>query len=759
MNKRPKRNAEQSNYEVEKDMVLQFFRQFEDPNLNHPKFGKSKYFAEIEKTLINKTEIVEVHLEDVEDFFSAEKHKAFLHKVKTNAVRYIKIFTAAAEELKVDSFREMSIKEQIEDEIHMHNLPNFDVEENTDFNSGVNHYSDKNVKKNDSAKRIFQNKFKVILIPGPNAKQKIEKLRDLKAENIGSLVKVKGTVVRVTEVKPKMILATYQCTVCKCDISKTVSAKVFMPPVICESPKCKSMNSRGNIVPIFQNSKFISFQELRIQETSDQSPIGSVPRSFVVHLNGPLVRSCAPGDTIIVDGVFLPMTDDSYNRRDALIHETYIDALKIEREKKSDSDRGPMSQTDIEQFQQLSRSDNIIQLLAKSIAPEIFGMESVKKALLLQMAGGSTISTGDGLRIRGDLNIALIGDPGVAKSQLLKHVAHLSPRGIYTTGKGSSGAGLTACVTRDSNTGEISLEGGALVLSDLGICCIDEFDKMQDNDRVAIHEVMEQQTISLAKAGITTSLNARASILAAANPVFGRYDRNKSPHENIGLPYSLLSRFDLVYILLDKSNEVDDLKIARHIASLHQKNRISRDSQENISPRMLQEYVSYARTIHPTLQEHLHQYIIRKYVEKRKSNKDLGKFGQYITPRSLLAVIRFAIACAKLRLSPNVEQVDIDTVMELMEVSQGSVLTEEEEGRHKFTGKIKNTETKQIHTVIRDSLNGMKKDWIEMNVLGKSCLHLGISKEQLMKYINEHIDLGFYILENDNTILRKVTMI
>lgn len=185
------------------------------------------------------------------------------------------------------------------------------------------------------------------------------------------------------------------------------------------------------------------------------------------------------------------------------------------------------------------------------------------------MVGGSQIVYEDGLKIRGDINIALIGDPGVAKSQLLKQVAHLTPRSVYTTGKGSSGAGLTASVTRDKTTGEVSLEGGALVLSDLGICCIDEFDKMEDHDKTSIHEVMEQQTISLAKAGITTNLNARTSILAAANPIWGRYNRSKTPHENIGLAHSLLSRFDLIFILLDKAQLDADEKMAHHITNIH----------------------------------------------------------------------------------------------------------------------------------------------------------------------------------------------
>ena len=755
-NRNAKRKENPNSFKHEPELIRSFLENFEDGSYHHPIFGGKKYKCEIEKALKDQSETVEVHYEDLERHFQGDAYKAFLRNIKENALRYIKLFTEQAEDLHIDVYRELTIREEIEDELYGQQLTNFNGDlptENATENGQDNKIKDA---KQTASRRIFQNKFKVIIVPGPNEKMKIQHLRDLKAEHIGSLVKVKGTVVRVTEVKPRMVLAAYRCTVCTNDSYKTISGKEFMPPVICESAKCKAINSRGNIVPNFSGSKFVSYQELRIQETSDQAPVGSVPRSFLVQLNGPAVRSCAPGDTVIIDGLFLPQLQESFNQRDPLIHETFIEALKVDKEKKSTQEKGQLSDLEITNFKRIASESDFLKVLARSIAPEIFGMESVKMALLLQMAGGSTLSTGDGLRIRGDLNVALIGDPGVAKSQLLKHIAHLSPRGIYTTGKGSSGAGLTASVTRDSSTGEISLEGGALVLADLGICCIDEFDKMQDNDRVAIHEVMEQQTISLAKAGITTSLNARASILAAANPVYGRYDRNRSPHENIGLPYSLLSRFDLIYILLDKSNETDDLKISRHIARLHQKCRFDVNESVDLSPKTLQNYVGYARTLEPHLPEHLHQYLVKRYVDLRKTNKDLGKFGQYITPRTLLAVIRFAIASAKLRLSEEVNQTDVETILSLMDMAQHSVLTEDEERRGKFVGKVKRTEGEQIKQIIKESFIGSPHNWIDMGMLVKSCMHRGFSREQLMLFLNEYMSMGFYMLQDDETKLCKL---
>jgi DNA replication licensing factor MCM7 len=268
---------------------------------------------------------------------------------------------------------------------------------------------------------------------------------------------------------------------------------------------------------------------------------------------------------------------------------------------------------------QCENDNHLFTRLSTSICPEIFGMSEVKQALLLLMVSGNTKQMADGMKIRGTINVLLMGDPGVAKSQLLKHISSFAPRGIYTTGKGSSGVGLTASVHRDAMTGELVLEGGALVLADTGICSIDEFDKMDESDRTNIHEVMEQQTVSIAKAGITTSLNARTSVLAAANPLYGRYNPELDPNANINLPAALLSRFDLIFLLLDRADQELDKKLAFHVASVHKNLNAPKVADDlKIDAEVMRAFVAHAQTFDPVIPAELHNYIVAKYVEKRK---------------------------------------------------------------------------------------------------------------------------------------------
>uniref|UniRef100_A0A672GD35 DNA replication licensing factor MCM7 n=1 Tax=Salarias fasciatus TaxID=181472 RepID=A0A672GD35_SALFA len=339
-------------------------------------------------------------------------------------------------------------------------------------------------------------RFELYFKSPTTAKPKV--VRDIRADSIGHLVTVRGIVTRATEVKPMMAVATYTCDQCGAETYQPIQSPTFMPLVMCPSQECVTNKSGGRLYLQTRGSKFVKFQELRIQEHSDQVPVGNIPRSMTVYARGENTRQAQPGDHVAITGVFLPLLRTGYSQAvQGLLSETYLESHSITLMNKTEDDELGNDELSEEELREFT-SEEFYDKLAGSIAPEIYGHEDVKKALLLLLVGGVQQAP-KGMKIRGNINICLMGDPGVAKSQLLSYIDRLAPRSQYTTGRGSSGVGLTAAVMRDPLTGEMTLEGGALVLADQGICCIDEFDKMADADRTAIHEVMEQQTISIAK--------------------------------------------------------------------------------------------------------------------------------------------------------------------------------------------------------------------------------------------------------------------
>lgn len=493
-----------------------------------------------------------------------------------------------------------------------------------------------------------------------------------------------------------------------------------------------------------RGSKFMKYQELKIQEHNDQVPVGNIPRSMTLVTRGEVTRQAAPGDHVMVTGVYLPMAKTGGFRQmtQGLLSETFMEAHRIVRVKKIDEAEQEDTRLTEDEIEELSQEDDFYEKLASSLAPEIYGHEDVKKALLLLLVGGVDC-TPHGMKIRGNINILLMGDPGVAKSQLLAYIDRIAPRSQYTTGRGSSGVGLTAAVMRDPVTGEMILEGGALVLADQGVCCIDEFDKMLDGDRTAIHEVMEQQTVSIAKAGIMATLNARVSILAAANPAYGRYNIKKSAEANIQLPAALLSRFDILWLIRDKCDAENDLRLAQHVTYVHQHSVQPPTQFEPLDGKIMSHYIAACKERQPMIPDSLTDYIVGQYVEMRRdARNNKGGINQTFTSaRTLLAMLRLSTALARLRLSSVVIKEDVNEAMRLMEMSKQSLYDEQETSR-------RSKPIDAIYSILREMAD---PDMVRFDEARQRILAKGYTPDQFDECLDEYERLNVWQVNQSRT--------
>ena len=486
-------------------------------------------------------------------------------------------------------------------------------------------------------------------------------LRALGSAHIGKLVMVDGIVVRASPARPLVMQAAFRCKRCGTVSHIPQSGPFLTAPPACSDPACRR---RGPFDFVQEESTFIDSQDLRIQERPEDLPPGQLPRWLDIKLLGrDLVDVARPGDHVSVVGVVravAPTLPRVGRLRAFRLHldTNFIDVVGKEPETVL------ISPEEEKQILELAKDPWVHRKILRSLAPSIYGYEHIKEAVMYLLFGGVAKYFPD-ITIRGDMNVLLVGDPGTAKSQLLQYVAKIAPRGLYTSGRGTTAAGLTAAVLREK-AGGMTLEAGALVLADKGVAAIDEIDKMRPEDRVAIHEAMEQHTVSIAKGGIVATLNARTAILAAANPALGRYDPYRTVAENISLPVTILSRFDLIFILRDVPEKESDAKMTEHILDLHRTGVAP--VEPPIAPDLFRKYVSYAKNIKPVLTKEALERLKDFYLAMRSASEAEGT-PIAITARQLESLVRAAEARARVALRKEVLAEDAETAIAIMKRS------------------------------------------------------------------------------------------
>ncbi len=533
-------------------------------------------------------------------------------------------------------------------------------------------------------------------------------LRGVTSDHLNKFIAVSGMVVRASELKPLALQAVFLCG--KCGAQNMVEQEGM---ALKKPPRCVQCGELKSFEMDEKRTKFIDYQIIRMQELPEELPPGQLPQSYDVDLFGDVVNTARPGDRSILTGIVRSQPEYSPGAGKLRVFRTKIEGNFVEPIGK-EAGKAQLTKEDEPIIKSIASQPNAYDRLIESIAPEIYGYETQKESILLQIAGSPQRTLPDGAVIRGDLNLLFVGDPGTAKSEFLKYSARIAPRGLYTSGRGSTAAGLTAAVVRDRN-GMLMLEAGAVVLADQGIACIDEFDKMRVEDRNALHECMEQQTCSVAKGGIVATLNARTSILAASNPVLGKYDPYKNITENVNLPIPLLTRFDLIFVVRDMPDRATDEKLARHILGMHRKGDYA--SAPPISFDLLRKYLAYAKRINPVLTKEAENLIVEYYLRMRS----IGSENMItVTPRQLEGLIRLATARARLLFREQVLEEDalraISLVQRMLETVGVDVRTGKVDPGVLYGKPVSERAMLEVALEVFKSLGGPEKKPVEARV-------------------------------------------